>query len=71
VRETERLVQQPATKTTAKSARQVDPDILHLEKELADKLGAAVTIEHKGSKGKLVVQYYSLEELEGVLQRIR
>lgn len=71
VRETERLVQQPVGQTTAKRTRQVDPDILHLEKELADKLGAAVTIEHKGSKGKLVIQYYSLEELEGVLQRIR
>ncbi len=49
----------------------VDPDVLRLQNELAEKLGARVTIMHslKG-KGKLVIQYNSLDELEGVLAHI-
>jgi ParB family chromosome partitioning protein len=49
----------------------VDPDIHRLERELADKLGAKVAFEHTPSgKGKLVVSYNSLDELEGILTHI-
>jgi ParB family chromosome partitioning protein len=48
-----------------------DPDIHRLELELADKLGARVMFQHKASgKGKLVVTYNSLDELEGILAHI-
>ncbi len=43
-----------------------------LERELADKLGAKVAFQHTASgKGKLVVSYNSLDELEGILGHIR
>jgi ParB family transcriptional regulator, chromosome partitioning protein len=48
-----------------------DPDIQRLERELADKLGAKVMFQHGSSgKGKLIVTYHSLDELEGILAHI-
>ena len=72
VRETEKLVkhlQQPAApKVTPKA----DPDIQRLEQDLSDRIGARVAIQHgrKGS-GKMVIQYNSLDELDGILERIK
>ncbi|MGA9334959.1 MAG: ParB/RepB/Spo0J family partition protein [Rudaea sp.] len=57
-------------KAPAKAAR--DADIVALERELAEKLAARVNIQHgRGGRGKLVVNYHSLDELEGILERIR
>ncbi|PKM42777.1 MAG: chromosome partitioning protein ParB [Gammaproteobacteria bacterium HGW-Gammaproteobacteria-1] len=73
VRETERLVKHlqegPAAKPAAKAA---DPDVRRLEQELGQKLGAQVAIQQAGKgKGKLVIQYGSLDELDGILAHIR
>ena len=74
VRETERLVKKlqsgegkrPAAKPT------IDPDIRNLQEALSDTLGAKVSIQHKKTgKGKLVIQYNSNDELEGILSRIK
>ncbi|MEP6886018.1 MAG: ParB/RepB/Spo0J family partition protein [Gammaproteobacteria bacterium] len=74
VRETEALVRRiinPQAGATSEASA-VDPDIQRLERELADKLGAKVTFHHGASgKGKLVVAYNSLDELEGILGHIR
>lgn len=49
----------------------VDPDISRLEQKLAEKLGAAVNIRHgKSGKGQLVIRYSTLDELQGVLQKM-
>ena len=78
VRDTEALVrrlQNPAAAPQAGGAAgepTVDPDIRRLEQELADKLGARVAFQHSPSgKGKLVVTYNSLDELEGILAHIQ
>jgi ParB family chromosome partitioning protein len=75
VRETEALVRRVVAGGGA--ARQaaparVDPDIQRLENELSEKLGARVAIQHgaKG-RGKVVVNYTSLDELEGILAHIQ
>ncbi len=74
VRETERLVKRslehPAGE--AQSEERADPDIRRLEQDLGDKIGARVAIQHgnKG-KGKLVIQYNSLDELDGILEHIK
>jgi ParB family chromosome partitioning protein len=48
-----------------------DPDVRRLQQELADKLGAKVLIQHsQAGKGKLVVSYNSLDELDGILAHI-
>ncbi|MBT8131465.1 MAG: ParB/RepB/Spo0J family partition protein [Gammaproteobacteria bacterium] len=75
VRETERLVKKLQGKKNSKGkARKasVDPDVQRLENELSERLGAAVSIRHESSgKGALEIRYHSLDELEGILQRIR
>ena len=79
VRETEALVRQllqaaaaPATAVSSGSGSKLDPNIASLQQELADKLGAAVLIQTgRGGKGKLVVSYNSLDELDGILAHIR
>jgi ParB family chromosome partitioning protein len=73
VRDTEALVrrmqQSPASKVEAEAAG--DPNVNRLEQELAEKLGAKVAIQHStGGKGKLVVSYNSLDELDGILAHI-
>jgi ParB family transcriptional regulator, chromosome partitioning protein len=49
-----------------------DPNVARLEQDLAEKLGARVAIQHGASgKGKLVVNYNSLDELDGILAHIQ
>ncbi|MGH6892527.1 MAG: ParB/RepB/Spo0J family partition protein [Dongiaceae bacterium] len=76
VRETEalvrRLIARQGKSDTARSGRSRDPDISRLENDLADKLGATVELKHNASgKGKLVISYHSLDELDGILAHIR
>jgi len=49
-----------------------DPNIARLEHDLTDKLGARVQLQHgaKG-RGKLVIAYNSLDELDGILAHIQ
>jgi ParB family chromosome partitioning protein len=55
-----------------KAAARRDPDIETLERELAEKLAAKVSIQHgSGGRGRLVIAYHSVDELEGILERIR
>ena len=73
VRDTEALVRRLLAPVTAAAGPKdgVDPDIRRLELELADKLGAKVLFQHASSgKGRLVVTYNSLDELEGILAHI-
>ena len=74
VRDTEnlvrRLLERPATRKSAESG--MDPDVRELAARLSDKLGAKVRIQHsRGGKGRLSIDYHSLDELEGILSRIR
>ncbi len=74
VRETESLVRRLLKENGApvRGARHVDPNIRQLETELTQKLGAKVMVEPgSGGKGRLIIQYTSLDELDGILTRIR
>ncbi len=73
VRETERLVRKQLNPvpTPKPSSSETDPDIKRLSDSLSERLGAAVSIENKsGGKGKLVISYTSLDELDGILAKI-
>ena len=49
-----------------------DPNVKRLEDDLAEKLGARVAIQQgSGGKGRLVVSYNSLDELDGILAHIQ
>ena len=55
-----------------KTAPKRDANIESLERELAEKLATKVSIQHaRGGRGKLVITYHSLDELDGILERIR
>ena len=74
VRATEALVRRlQKAKTVLKPGEgRVDPDIRRLETELSEQLGAAVTIQQrKQGKGTLRIAYGSLDQLDGILTRIR
>ena len=75
VRETEKLVKRlleggstrPVKKTPAQNA-----DIRRLEIEVSEKLGAKVSVDHSaGGAGKIVINYNSLDELDGILKHIK
>ncbi len=73
VRQTEALVrrqQQAANKVSVPA--KPSADIRKLEEQLSETLGAGVTIQHgdKG-KGRLVITYNSLDELDGILAHIK
>ncbi len=73
VRQTEALVKQ--LQTARQEPRQevaLDPNIRHLQDDLSQRLGARVQIQHgaKG-KGKLILNYNSLDELDGILNHIK
>ena len=74
VRETEQLVRRLLDKKPAKKKKTggVDADTRALQEKLSDKLGAKVRLQHsaKGS-GKLIIEYNSSDELEGILAHLR
>ena len=77
VRQAEALVRQMGSE--AKGTRpgrtgrtQKDPDVSRLEREIMDNIGAEVTLDHDSKgKGRLVIRYSSLSELDGILDRLR
>lgn len=75
VRETERLVHalaNPPARAPRKSAAARDADTVRLETELAETLGAKVAIEPRGGgRGRIVIGYSSLDELDGILAKLR
>jgi len=76
VRETERLVftlLNPAKQQARRGGKRGhDADLARLETELAEKLGAKVGIAvGKKGAGKLVISYSSLEQLDGILAKLR
>ena len=55
-----------------KPAAKADPNIAALERELAEKLATRIKLAHgRNGRGKLVIHYHSLDELDGILERIR
>ncbi|MDX1626308.1 MAG: ParB/RepB/Spo0J family partition protein [Wenzhouxiangellaceae bacterium] len=73
VRQTEALVKRlKEGRPEKKPAPTKNPDIERLEQELTEDLCAPVTLKHSASgKGQLTIRYTTLDELDGILERIR
>jgi ParB family chromosome partitioning protein len=76
VRETEALVRRLQAGKSAKPSKSagssLDPDIRRLQDDLSQKLAARVAIQHTAKgKGKLVISYNSVDELDGILEKIK
>jgi ParB family transcriptional regulator, chromosome partitioning protein len=68
VREAEALVKKVQEPEKEKAEVTKDPNTLSLEQRLAERLGSQVSISHnKKGKGKLVISYTNLEELDGII----
>lgn len=56
---------------SATASSKKDPNTAALEKELSDHLGLSVLINDKRGKGRLTIQYATLEQLDAVLEKLR
>jgi ParB family chromosome partitioning protein len=73
VRQTEALVRNLlAKKDQPAPEKGIDPNIKQLQDDLSQRLGARVQIQHSAKgKGKLILVYNSLDELDGILSHIK
>jgi ParB family chromosome partitioning protein len=71
VRQTEAMVQEflhPSnSKEKANKTRSVDPNVREAEQQLQRTLGMKVTIHDRSGKGKIVIEYASLEDFDRVV----
>ncbi len=71
VRAAEKLVKDAQAEPKPQKTKTIDHDTIRLQNQLTAKFGAKVVIEHKDNgAGKLVINYASLEELDGILEQI-
>ena len=72
VREAERLVHQITHPPKKSAPTPVDRDLLRLQEEIADAVGAAVAIRsNRKGAGKITIEFGDLDQLEGILGRLR
>lgn len=72
-RETEELVRRLRQDDAAPaSPKPVDPNIRSLQENLSERLGARVQLRHDTSgKGRMVIHYNNLDELDGIIARVK
>ena len=68
VRQTEALA---ASAGSERERKAVDPETRALAKELSDRLGLRVSIEHRGTSGKVTIAYRDLDQLDGVVRLLQ
>ena len=68
VRDLEKQITESSPQTSKKEKKTRDE--LNLESALSSRIGSKVTIEDKDGKGKMVIKYYSYEELDGIIEKI-
>jgi ParB family chromosome partitioning protein len=72
VRDAERLVQHALKPPKTPEERKPDRDVLRLQEELSDTLGAQVEIRtNRKGAGKIQIEFGDLDQLEGILQKMR
>ena len=73
VRDTERLVSRELNPPAKKGAgHRPDRDLQRIEEELADAFGAAVKVTaNKKGAGSLTIRFSALEQLQGIIERLR
>jgi hypothetical protein len=63
VRQVEKITQKGKVSRNYRQQKEVDPDILNLENRIADNLKTKVKIRGIRGNGKIIIDYYSEEEL--------
>lgn len=70
VRETEERAKAVAVRSYVRTAREASPEVQAKEEWLTEQLGTKVKIQPKGKGGKILIEYYSPEELNTILGRM-
>jgi ParB family chromosome partitioning protein len=70
VRETEQKVRSISVKPYVRSAISLNPEILERTEHLTQVLGTKVKIAPSGKGGKVIIEYYAPEDLDGLLKRL-
>ncbi|MCD5381638.1 MAG: ParB/RepB/Spo0J family partition protein [Candidatus Pacebacteria bacterium] len=72
VREVERIVRKIATdKVRKKNSNDIGASLIEIEKQFTETLGTRVQIQKTDFGGKLTIDYFSEEDLEVILKRVR
>ncbi len=69
---TVRQVEEKAKEVSVKSynrSKNIDPEIKRLEEELVGRLGTKVRVNKSGDGGKIVIEYYSQEDLDSLIEK--
>ncbi|KNY29748.1 ParB/RepB/Spo0J family partition protein [Pseudobacteroides cellulosolvens] len=70
VRDTEKLVKKYLTKKKTHKENNRNDNYNAIEERLKDILGTKVQIVEKNKKGKIMIEYYSLEELDRIIEMV-
>lgn len=71
VREAESIARRIANDKARKKSRAYDPEIIELERQLTDSLGTRVQIESRKVGGKIVIDFFSNDDLRNLLQTLK
>ncbi len=70
VRETEEKARAVSVRSHVRTSREASPEMVAKEEWLTEQLGTKVKIQSKGKGGKILIEYYSSEELNTILGRM-
>lgn len=70
VREAEVISRKVAADRVRKKERAFDPELVELENKLNESLGTRVHIERKDTGGKIVIDFFSADDLRAILDRV-
>lgn len=73
VREAERLVREAkgSSQASKKSSDGKSPELRFMEEGLMSALGTKVAIKHRGRRGRIEIEYYTLDQLDGLIARLK
>jgi len=71
VREAETAARKVAIERVRRFKADIDPDILALEEKFAESLGTRVVIEKRENGGKLMIEFFSNDDLNDILNKIK
>ena len=73
MRQAEALVRRKQKKLEPQKTHNIQPDadIRDLQEKLSEKLGSRVTVRDTRGRGRIIIEYHSLDELDGILGHIR
>lgn len=71
VRQIEKLAKENKTGKTKAKPREKNADVKRVENDLKEALGTRVTLNQKGKKGKIEIEYYSRDELERLIELLK